>query len=191
MATYEAWSLCYLEWSTGDAMSNAADLGTASSAGGNFLYGGASLQYEVFNVVGSQQGSLDTQYNGMAINSFMAVEPSNVINSSQDQSYTGYAINFGGTEPIPPPVIPGEAPGEVDNQPILTWPKDQQIYYKLVGFNTNTQQFETWIIVEEIVPRIETFNPTGNFPNIDYNVFFAPPSGNNLVNIKIVGRWIQ
>jgi hypothetical protein len=79
----------------------------------------------------------------------------------------------------------------MDNLPILTWPKDQQIYYKLVGYNTNTQTFETWVIAEEIVPRTETFDPSGNFPNFDYGIFFTPPSGNQLSNIKIVGRWIQ
>lgn len=167
-------------------MSNAADLGSAS-LGGNFPYAGLNNTYSTI-VNPEIQGSLFQPYGGIG-NSQSSQVPSNIINSTTNifQGYSGYAINFQNTVIT----VPTPNPSLTDNLPVLTWPKDQQIYYKLVGFNPNTQTNETWVIAEEIVPRPETFDPTGNFPNVDYNVFFTPPSGNQLVNIRIVGRWIQ
>lgn len=168
-------------------MSNAQDLGAASSTGGQFSYGGVGNTYSQ-NVNPEIQGSVFQTYAGIG-NSQSSAVPSNVVSSTLNifQSYSGYMSSFTGLVAATANINSGL----VDNQPILTWQKDQHIYYKLVGYNTSTQSFETWIITEEIVPRPETFDPTGNFPNIDYNVFFTPPSGNKLVNIKIVGRWIQ
>jgi hypothetical protein len=168
-------------------MSNAQDLGNAGSTGGNFAYAGLNNTYT--NVVNAEnQGSVFNTYGGIANSQSSAVATSLASTTTQTfQNYNGYMSNFTGA---PASSLVGTVT-LMDNQQVLPWPKDQQIYYKLVGFNTNTQTFETWVIAEEIVPRPETFDPTGNFPNIDYNVFFTPPSGNKLVNIKIVGRWIQ
>ena len=166
-------------------MSNAADLGVGF-LGGNFPYGGLNNSYG-FSDSNSFQGSAFQTYGGTANNQAGVVAQNIIDPNALFQRYSGYASSFAGSVAAPINVNPVL----MDNQQVIPWPKDQQIYYKMVGFNTSTQTFETWIIVEEIVPRPETFDPTGNFPNIDYNVFFSPPSGNNLVNIKIVGRWIQ
>lgn len=174
-------------------MSNAADLGTSSSAGGNFVYGGTNNTTNYNNITINSGNGFQT-YGGTA-NNQAGVETLNAIESSVlFQSYGGYAAAYAGV--VADQILPSDpnvntVTSLMDNLPVLTWPKDQQIYYKLVGYNTTTQTFETWVIAENIVPRTETFDPTENFPNIDYNVFFTPPSGNQLVNIKIVGRWIQ
>lgn len=172
-----------MEWATGDAMSNAQDLGALAS-GGTFPYSGPANTYQN-SITGFVEGSVFHNYAGTA-NTQSSVVAVNILNPTAGQNYQGYAINLA-------TAVANETIASTpnDNQQVIGWTKDQQIYYKLVGFNTNTQSFETWIIAEQIVPRPETFDPTGNFPNIDYNVFFTPPSGNKLVNIKIVGRWIQ
>jgi hypothetical protein len=166
-------------------MSNAQDLGAASSLGGNFLYEGPANNIEQTNLPTAIQGSAFQNYGGIA-NNFSSADAIG-ISGSVFLGYTGYAASMQGAlaSPLPP------TPELIDNQPVAPWPKDQHIYYKLVGYNTNTSTFETWIIVENIVDRTETFEPSGSFPNIDYNVFFSPPSGNALSNIRIVGRWIQ
>lgn len=168
-------------------MSNAADLGSAST-GGTFPFGGVGNTYSQLNT-NTFQGSAFQNFAGYGASISASVAQSTLsLPQGVFQSFSGYASSFAGVVESGTAVINSLL---TDNQPPLTWTKNQQIYYKMVGFNTNTQTFETWIIAEEIVPRPETFDPTGNFPNIDYNVFFTPPSGNKLVNIKIVGRWIQ
>jgi hypothetical protein len=167
-------------------MSNAADLGFAS-LGGNFAHTGLNNTENVVDTVGSFQGSIFQSYGGIA-NTQAGVEVQNTTNlNGLFQSYSGYATAYEAVEASSINVNTIL----MDNQPILTWPKDQQIYYKLSGYNTATQTFETWIIIENIVTRFETFNPSGSVPSVDYNVFFGPPSGNQLSNIKITGRWIQ
>ncbi len=166
-------------------MSNAQDMGSAS-LGGNFTYAGIANSF-VYTINPEIQGSVAQTWNGTANNQSSAV-PQNVVNpQGLFVPYSGYMVSFSGQPSASSP----ETSALMDNQPVYPWSKNQQIYYKLVGFNTSTQSFETWVIAEEIVPRPETFDPTGNFPNVDYNVYFTPPSGNKLVNIKIVGRWIQ
>lgn len=165
-------------------MSNAADLGNLSSTGGNFVYSNLNNSWSSLDV-GAAQGSVFVSYQGLANTEDSTVVE--VINATQGQSYKGYATAFDGSETT----YAGTNPRVIDNQPTIPWTKDQQIYYKLRGFNANTSTYETWVIVEDIVPRTETFNPSGSFPNIDYNVFFSPPSGNTLSNIRIVARWIQ
>lgn len=176
-------------------MSNGSDLGTSSSAGGNFVYGGLANNVNAFDL-GTNTAQLNAfnTYGGTANNQAgIQANNSSIASSNTFNSYGGYNAAYGGVIAITNPVIPNvnTVTTQMDNLPVLTWPKDQQVYYKLVGFNTNTQTFETWIIAENIVPRTETFDPTKNFPNIDFGVYFTPPSGNTLVNIKIVGRWIQ
>ncbi len=167
-------------------MSNAQDLG-AIALGNNFTYGGTANDYGATNI-NTFANNASVPYVGPYSASFNATVVSSSTNAVVPQSFIGYNAAYGATiaaDMVRPTSYLN------DNQPVAPWPKNQQIYYKLVGYNTNTQSFETWIIAEEIVPRPETFDPTGNFPNIDYNVYFTPPSGNKLVNIKIVGRWIQ
>jgi hypothetical protein len=167
-------------------MSNAQDLGTASSIGGNFTWEGLNNNYNVI-VNPTIQGNASITTQGTANTQNFTVVTNTLF--KQDTIDVGYGINYGGIIADPTSLI--NNPYFVDNQQYITWPKDQQIYYKLVGYNTQTQLFETWIITEEIIPRPELFDPTRNPPSIDYNVYFAPPSGNKLSNIKIVGRWIQ
>lgn len=171
-------------------MSNAADLGTSSSSGGNFVYAGLNNSRGALDT-NAFHGSAFETYSGTANN--QAGVAANLTFADLFVSYSGYMASLTGQQAtLPSPTATNNTITILmDNLPVLTWPKDQQIYYKLVGFNTQTQTFETWVIAENIVPRTETFDPTENFPNIDYNVFFTPPSGNTLVNIKIVGRWIQ
>lgn len=168
-------------------MSNAADLGIVS-LGGNFVYGGLTNTEGPIDT-NAFHGSAFEEYAGTANNQSSA-EPQLIIGpDGLFVSYSGYAISYLGNVANPPTL--DQESGLVDNQPVLPWPKDQKIYYKLRGFNTNTSTYETWVISEEIVPRTETFNPSDSFPNIDYNVFFSPPSGNTLSNIRIMARWIE
>jgi hypothetical protein len=172
-------------------MSNASDLGTVPS-GGAGPYGGNIGNYgsATYNNALASQGVLDVPYQGYDTNYGPALTP-NAAGTNASQPYFGFMTNYSG----------GDVKGannksttqvfQEDNQMVYPFPKDQQIYYKLRGFNTNTQSYETWIISEEIVPHLEQFDPTQNPPSVDLNVFFAPPSGNILSNIRIVGRWIQ
>lgn len=165
-------------------MSYAADI-TALNFGSNELYGGLSGNYAGLDMDNSQ-GSLDNFYTGIANNYDADPVNESSISVSKDQEYFGISTNFN-TETN----IDNMESQQMDNQPILLHPKDQLIYYKLYGFNTNTQTYETWIISENIVTRPELFNPPGSPPNTDLGVYVTPPSGNPLVNVKIIGRWIQ
>ncbi len=171
-------------------MSNAADLGIVQ-LGGNFIHTGIANSIDVLDMFSSSpeasQGDVFNTYTGIA-NNFIGIVAENTLDGAQGQSYSGYAAAYGGIETTS---VADRKSLLIDNEPVIPWPKDQQIYYKLRGFNSNSSTYETWIIAEEIVPRPETFDPTGNFPNIDLNVYFTPPSGNTLSNIRIVARWIQ
>ena len=167
---------------------------TAVNFGSNLDYLGIANNYVAADL-GNQQGSLDNEYGGVATN-FTASEANEVANSVSDQDYSGVMTNFNTT------IVDETQSKQMDNNPILLHPKDQKIYYKLSGYNPNTSLRETWIISEQIVPRPELFDsnknpppvlfdPNGNPPNVDLGVFYTPPSGNPLVDIKIVGRWIQ
>lgn len=170
-------------------MSNAQDLGLPA-LGNNYTLGGASGNWAGQNFdVNTFSNNLETQYTGNYIASFGFLESPSSYNGVVDQVYVGYMADFGSVAATG--FTSTTSNTMINNQPLAPWPKDQKIYYKLVGFNTGTQTFETWIIVENIVDRVETFDPTKDFPNVDYGIFFTPPSGNPLVNIKIVGRWIQ
>lgn len=173
-------------------MTNAADLGSTALVG-NFIYGGVAYSNNTLDLQNNPEASetsIFEEFVGYAINA-NALDMQSIISSEDiDQSYTGYAAAYNGIEPALE-IAKKEYSTLIDNNPVLPHPKDQRIYYKLVGYNTDTQIFESWIIVENIVARTETFDPSGSFPNIDNDVYFSPPSGNNLSNIKIVGRWIQ
>ena len=169
-------------------MSNAQDI-NLTAVGGNFPFTGLANSFSAENYdTDTFANNTEIPYTGAYAASFDGVVVSNALDGVTPENYVGFMVDYGAVVADRIPVIDSAL---YDNQPILTWPKDQQIYYKLSGFNTNTQTYETWVIAEEIVPRPETFDPTGNFPNVDFGVYFTPPSGNPLVNIKIIGRWIQ
>ncbi len=169
-------------------MSNAQDL-TLAAVGGNFILTGLATSFSSTNYdTNTFSNNLSVPYVGAYMASFDGVTVSNSNDGIFPQTYVGFMVDYGAVSATGFPAVNSAL---YDNQPVISWPKDQQIYYKVAGFNTNTQTYETWVIAEEITLRPETFDPTGNFPNIDYGIFFTPPSGNPLVNIKIVGRWIQ
>src|SRR5574338_275618 len=128
----------------GGTMSNAQDLGAASSIGGNFTYTGTANNIAQTELQGTVHGNGFQSYSGIANN--MAGVDTPGISGSLFLGYTGYAASMQGAvaSPLPP------TPELIDNQPVVPWPKTQSIYYKLVGYNTNTSTFETWIIIENI-----------------------------------------
>lgn len=156
---------------------------TAINFGSNQDYFGIANNYTATDL-GNSQGSVDNDYSGIA-NNYLAAELNNVDGASGEQEYFGVMTNFNVA-----PTFNVQA-AQMDNNPVLLHPKDQKIYYKISGYNPNTSSYETWIISEQIVPRPELFDPSGNPPNVDLGIFYTPPSGNPLVDIKIVGRWIQ
>jgi len=169
-------------------MSNAQSL-SLPALGNNPTWGGSSNTYGALNTDTAAVGSdANIDYTGAYSASFSAEVNLNVLDGVTPQTYNGFTIDFNADVTIPTALGNSYL---YDNQPVVPWPKDQQIYYKLVGYNPLDQTFETWVIAEDIVTRPETFDPTGNVPNVDYGVYFTPPSGHSLVNIKIVGRWIQ
>jgi len=116
------------------------------------------------------------------------VTSDNMVDSFKNELYTGYNTNWGKYEqPIE------ESLFDIDINSVIDHPKDQTIYYKLKGWNPLTSSWEAWVISENITGRPELFDPVpGRHPaNVERDVFKTPPSGNNLVNIVIVSRWIE
>lgn len=100
--------------------------------------------------------------------------------------YSGYNTNFAGTSYINVSEFP-----TTDIDSVIEYPKTQFVYFKLKGYNPITQNYENWIIKEDITSRPELFDPGRNPPSVDKDVYRKPPSGDALVNITIVARWIQ
>lgn len=100
--------------------------------------------------------------------------------------YTGYDTNFAA---VPASLAPQFPVTDVDS--VSEYPKTQFVYFKLKGYNPNTHSYENWIIKEDITTRPEEFNPGAHNPSIERDVYRQPPSGDALVNITIVARWIQ
>lgn len=171
-------------------MSYAFDV-TNINFGSNEAFGGQANTFAAADF-DQDNGSEPFVYGGLG-NNFLVLPVSNVDGAAADQIYDGIATNFDTRSIIAPQTI------QTDNNPPLIHPKDQTIYYKVSGYNPNTSLYETWIIAENIVPRPELFNTPGSLPinpdssppNVDLDIFYTPPSGNPLINIKIVGRWIQ
>lgn len=124
-------------------------------------------------------------YAGYTTN-FGGIQETTMLNSFSNGAYAGYTTNFGGqnVSTIPDFTV-------VDYNSVIDHPKDQFLYYKLKGFNTITQTYETWIEKEDITARPELFDAGRNPPTIERDVNRIAPSGNALVNITIVARWIQ
>lgn len=165
-------------------MSYAFDI-VAINFGSNELYGGLNNNFTMLEMQNDNDGTAGIPYGGVASNFDAITADQSDFQAIENQEYFGINTNFDTQD------FSSTSSAQMDNQPILLHPKDQRIYYKLYGYNPNTTQYETWIISEEIVPRPETFNPSGSPPNEDLNVYYTPPSGNPLVNVKIIGRWIQ
>ncbi len=109
------------------------------------------------------------------------------VGSFTDSAYQGYSTNWD----IIDNLIGGLSAATVDVNSLKDLPKDQTIYYKLRGYNPNTDDFEVWVISENITTRPETFNP-GNHPsNRENSLYYTPPSGNQLNDIVIVARWLH
>ncbi len=130
--------------------------------------------------------SVNEQYSGYTTN-FQAIQNLQVAQASFiNATYSGYSTNFGFNNENEVRSV-----SNVAKNTIIDHPKDQTIYYKLKGYNPNTQSYESWIISENITGQPELFDPGRNPPNFESDVYFTPPSLNNLVNIIIVARWIQ
>lgn len=164
-------------------MSIAVDLGQGL-VGDNFSVNGFSSTYVANGSNNVLNGTTSQTFGGYSTN-YGGIVDSHITNGVSNQDFGGYTTTFGAVIGATQSTI------QMYNNPTEPHPKSQQIYYKLVGYNTNTQLYETWIISEEIVPQTELYDPTRSPPNIDYGIFFTPPSGHNLSNIRIVGRWIQ
>ena len=100
-------------------------------------------------------------------------------------AYSGYTTNFGGARDTSPPYT------NIDLDSVIEYPKTQFIYFKMKGYNTNTQTYENWVIKEDITSRPELFDPGRNPPSVERDLYKTAPSGHALVNITIVARWIQ
>lgn len=115
------------------------------------------------------------------------------INSFDNVPYQGYTTNWGqySAQPIQASIE------DVDQNTLIDYPKDQIIYYKLKGYNPSTQQYESWIVSHNVTGRPALdgglFDPTPGYepPNEERDVFKTPPSGNTLVNIMIIARWME
>lgn len=133
----------------------------------------------------------NTGYSGYSTN-FGSHNINGSIGSFENTGYAGYTTNWGKYEA---PVE--ESAYDVDMDSIVDHPKDQTIFYKLKGWNANTQQYESWVISQNITGRPSLdgglFDPIPGRspPNVERDVFKTPPSGNTLSNIIIVARWIE
>lgn len=152
---------------------------------------GYSLNWGVFdnqNAV-TDGSSFQLGYTGYTTN-WATVEEPGTLNGAVNNPYVGYTTNFGGSsedDTIDVSLV------NTDIDSVIDHPKDQKLYYKLKGWNPNTQTYETWVISENITGRPELFDPTPGRqpPNYENDVFKTPPSGNQLQDIVIAARWIQ
>lgn len=146
--------------------------------GNNTNWNGTSLSTTVNLIQNIQYSGYNTNWGQIQ---------SNVVVLFQNSPYAGYSTNWGKTNELD-----GYASvNNVDINSVIDHPKDQTFYFKLKGYNPNTNTYETWIITEDITSRPELFDPGRHPPNFENGVYFTPPSGNPLVNIAIVARWIQ
>lgn len=166
-------------------MSNVNDLGNPG-VGSNNIFGGDFANYGASSVI-DESSNLSLSFTGGYMVTYGANPLNNVLNGAfQPQGLSGINTNYGAVSTLNISLL-----SSADLDPVVPHPKNQTIFFKLSGFNPQTQQLENWIISEEIVPRPELFDPTRSPPNVDFGIFTTPPSGHALTNIKIVARWIQ
>lgn len=155
---------------------------------------GYCLNWGVFDNFSALGAYKDQQYSGYNTN-FGGFNQSNVNDAFTNNVYIGYNTNFGAIDltllQSPRGVLDGDINSVVDH------PKDQTIYYKLKGWNPITLSYESWVISENITGRPPLdgglFDPTPGRqpPNVERDIFKIPPSGNSLIDIIIVARWMQ
>jgi hypothetical protein len=151
---------------------------------GYFFWGGFEQTQTINSFTNQSYAGYNTNWAG--------TEQIQSINSFTNQSYAGYNTNWDGTQ-----VINITSTQNVDYNSVIDHPKDQTIYYKLKGYNPITQSYESWVISHNITARPSLdgglFEQNSNRypPNIERDIFKTPPSGNALVNIVIVSRWIE
>lgn len=109
------------------------------------------------------------------------------VGAFTDTVYQGYSTNWD----IIDNLIGGLSSAVVDVNSLKNLPKAHTIFYKLRGYNPATEEYEVWVISEDITTRPETFNPGGNPPNRENSIYYTPPSGNQLNDIVIVARWLH
>lgn len=151
---------------------------------------GYCLNWNGFNHIPVNSNN-NLQYSGYTTN-FAGFAVDGTLNSAVNSPYVGYTTNWGQYgQPVTKSI------NDVDKDSVIDHPKDETIYYKLKGWNANTQQYESWIISHNITGRPsldgQLFDPIPGRepPNVERDVFKTPPSGNTLSNIIIVARWIE
>lgn len=165
-------------------MSNVNDLGNPGLGSTN-IYGGDYGNWGSATTT-VPHGSIETNFIGGYMVTYGANPLNNLLGAAfQPQQLSGINTGYGANVSLNTQVT------VADLDPVSPHPKNQTIFFKLSGFNPQTQMLENWIISEEIVIRPELFDPTRSPPNVDLDVFTTPPSGHALTNIKIVARWIQ
>lgn len=138
-----------------------------------------------FQNTGALNLFVNAPYAGYTTN-FNGSQQNGALNAFLNAQYAGYTTNFNVQNLSKAPEM-----GEVDYNSVIDHPKDQFVYYKLKGFNPITQTYEIWIEKEDITARPELFDLGRIPPTYERGVNLIAPSGNALVNITIVARWIQ
>jgi len=148
---------------------------------------GYCLNWGGFDHQNSRIPVKNTEYIGYTSNWGITETPA-MLDTFANAPYLGYSSNMSGTKEL-------EGPSLTDNDidSVIDYPKTETVYYKLRGWNPNTNTFESWVISEIITGRPELFDPIPGRqpPNVERDLFKTPPSGNNLVDIIIVSRWIE
>lgn len=153
---------------------------------------GYMLDWGVFENQDTINTFQNQQYSGYTTN-WGIHQTSGTVGAFENEKYAGYTTNWGQYDDQP---IEASFK-DVDMNTIVDYPKDQIIYYKLKGWNNQTQQYESWIISHNVTGRpaldggLFDPDPGREPPNVERDVFKTPPSGNTLSNIIIVARWIE
>lgn len=153
---------------------------------------GYQLNWGVFDSQDTINPFQNQPYSGYTTN-WGSAQTDGTLGAFENQTYAGYTTNWGqfDGQPVDTSI------NDIDMNTIIDHPKDQTIYYKLKGYNSITQQYESWIISHNITGRpaldggLFDPDPGREPPNVERDVFKTPPSGNTLSNIIIVARWIE
>lgn len=148
-------------------------------------YQGSNLNWGGFNTSVIETRFASIPYQGYSSN-FSGDTKNASPDVFQSVQYQGYTTNWGGQS-----LINTTSEDNSDINSVIDFPKEFTVFYKLKGYNNNLDDYETWVISENITGRPELFNPEGEPPNVERDLFKTPPSGNPLTDIIIVGRWID
>lgn len=163
----------------------AANVFIASNTSSDGYFQGYCLNWGGFDSQNAHIPVVNVGYAGYTSN-WGGKETPAMLNTFSNQPYVGYTSNISGGETLEGPSITNN-----DLDSVIDYPKLQTIYYKLRGWNSTTSSFESWVISENITGRPELFDPEREPPNVERDLFKTPPSGNSLVDIIIVSRWIE